>query len=102
MLRLLIMTTFSLPELKLFIGRLPKQANEENITEYFSKFGEIVSVNLKRDFKSGRSRGFAFIVFKDDVIINPILGYHQILGKKVAVDIAVKEYDKVCNFLLYS
>ena len=86
---------FHFTELKLFIGGLPKQANEKDITYYFSKFGEIVSVNLKRDFKSGRSRGFAFIVFKDDVVINPILGYHEFLGKKIAVNFAEKEYEKV-------
>ena len=84
-------------ELKLFIGGLPREANEKDITEYFSKFGEVVSVNLKRDLKSGRSRGFAFIVFQTDVIINPILGnHHMICGKRVAVDLAQKEYQKVC------
>ena len=49
---------------KLFAGGLAQEATEKDINEYFSKFGEVVSVNLKMDQMTGRSRGFAFVVFK--------------------------------------
>ena len=33
--------------------------------EYFEKFGEIEHVKLKMDPMTGRSRGFAFLLYKD-------------------------------------
>ena len=48
------------------------QATEKDITEYFGKFGEVTSVNLKMDQMTGRSRGFAFVVFVEiDTLIMP-------------------------------
>lgn len=41
---------------KLFVGGLPQEAAEADINEYFSKFGEVSSVNLKMDQMTGRSR----------------------------------------------
>ena len=49
-------------ERKLFVGGLPQDAKDGEITEYFGQFGEIDSVNLKTDPSTGRSRGFAFVV----------------------------------------
>ena len=52
-------------ERKLFVGGLPQEAKDTDIKEYFETFGEIDSVNLKTDPNTGRSRGFAFVVFKE-------------------------------------
>lgn len=35
----------------------------EELREHFSKYGDIESINVKTDPNTGRSRGFAFIVF---------------------------------------
>lgn len=51
-------------ERKLFVGALPQEAKDSDIKEYFEAYGEIESINLKMDPVTGRSRGFAFIVFK--------------------------------------
>ena len=51
-------------ERKLFVGALPQEAKDSDIKEYFEAYGEIDSINLKMDPVTGRSRGFAFIVFK--------------------------------------
>lgn len=37
--------------------------SSEELREYFSKHGDIESINVKTDPNTGRSRGFAFIVF---------------------------------------
>ena len=50
---------------KLFVGALPQEAKDTDIKEYFGTYGEIENINLKMDPMTGRSRGFAFIVFKD-------------------------------------
>ena len=51
-------------ERKLFVGGLPQDAKDPEIREYFSKYGEIDVITLKTDQNTGRSRGFAFVVFK--------------------------------------
>jgi len=52
-------------ERKLFIGGLSWETKEPQLLEYFTQFGEVESVNLKLDPITGRSRCFAFLVFKD-------------------------------------
>merc|ERR1712192_217384 len=50
---------------KLFVGGLAQDAKDTDIKEYFGKYGAIEHINLKHDPMTGRSRGFAFIVFKE-------------------------------------
>ena len=50
---------------KLFLGGLSWETKEPQLKEYFEKFGEIESINLKLDPVTGRSRCFAFLVFKE-------------------------------------
>ena len=49
---------------KLFVGALPQEAKDSDIKEYFETYGEIDNVTLKMDAMTGRSRGFAFVIFK--------------------------------------
>ena len=57
---------------KLFVGGLAQEARETEIKEYFSTFGEIDMITLKTDPQTGRSRGFAFLVFKDPSSLSAI------------------------------
>ena len=50
---------------KLFVGGLSQDTTEAELTEYFSKYGEVEAVNLKKDNVTQKSRGFGFITFKD-------------------------------------
>ena len=52
-------------ERKLFLGGLSWESKVPQLKEYFEKFGEIESINLKLDPVTGRSRCFAFLVFKE-------------------------------------
>lgn len=69
---------------KLFIGGLPQECTQDDLKEYFGSFGEMERVQLKMDPSTGRSRGFAFIVFKDVNSLETTLGQeHTVKGKKV-------------------
>jgi RNA recognition motif-containing protein len=48
---------------KIFVGGIPYDVDDEYLKQHFSKFGEVVSANVKFDRTSGRSRGFAFVEF---------------------------------------
>lgn len=49
----------------IFIGGLSFDLSEGDILAVFSQYGEIVNINLVRDRKTGKSRGFAFLCYKD-------------------------------------
>ncbi|XP_021947283.1 RNA-binding protein squid isoform X2 [Folsomia candida] len=70
---------------KLFIGGLSWETTEKDLREYFAKFGTIESLTLKMDPATGRSRGFAFIVFSETATLDKVIeaGEHVINGKKV-------------------
>ncbi len=45
----------------LFIGNLPTDLSEEDLTELFAQYGTVRKVELPRDIFSGRNKGFGFI-----------------------------------------
>lgn len=46
---------------KLYVGNLNFDANETQVRELFSSFGDVEDVKIVMDRFSGRSRGFAFV-----------------------------------------
>jgi RNA recognition motif-containing protein len=48
-------------EVNLFIGNLPHTITHEELTSLFAGAGEVVWVDIMRDPKDGRSRGFAYV-----------------------------------------
>ena len=60
---------------KLFVGGLSWETKEPQLKEYFERFGDIESVNLKVDPVTGRSRCFAFLVFKDAESVDKVGNY---------------------------
>jgi|ERR1712133_29775 len=70
---------------KLFIGGLSWDTYENDLKDYFSKYGTVENVNLKKDAYTQKSRGFAFVLFKDTETLDKILDGtpHTIKGKKV-------------------
>ena len=49
---------------EIFTGGLPQDVSEDDLLEYFGKFGDIESVMLKTHLMTGRSRGYAFLLYK--------------------------------------
>ena len=74
-------------ERKLFVGGLAQEVNEEDLKEYFEKYGEVSQIDLKRNSPNGRSRGFAFVVLKDVETLNKALAQsHKIKGKDAIIE----------------
>jgi RNA recognition motif-containing protein len=67
------------------IFNILQDAKHTDLKEYFGAFGVIKSINLKMDHATGRSRGFAFIMFKDVAGVEAALALttHVIKGKMV-------------------
>jgi len=82
---------------KLFVGGLPQDAKQEDISVHFQTFGEIDNINLKTDPATGRSRGFAFVVFKTVEGLKDAVeaAEHTVKGKKVAVKKAQAKQGKI-------
>ncbi|KAM6143301.1 RNA-binding motif protein, X-linked 2 [Erethizon dorsatum] len=49
----------------IFLGGLPYELTEGDIICVFSQYGEIININLVRDKKTGKSKGFCFLCYED-------------------------------------
>lgn len=60
-------STANLPSepVKLFVGGINESFKEEEIRDYFAKFGEVKEVVVVKDKASGNVRGFGFVEFAD-------------------------------------
>ena len=50
---------------KLYVGNLPFKTTEDEVTEFFKKFGDVTSVVLIKDRETGKPRGFGFVEMND-------------------------------------
>ncbi len=48
---------------QVYVGNLHYRANEYELKDFFSRFGEVVTVRIVKDRQTRRSKGFAFITF---------------------------------------
>jgi len=72
-------------ERKLFLGGLSWDTEEQDILNYFSKFGHVTNVSIKYDTITGKPRGFGFITFESVSPIEAVLagGPHMIRNRAV-------------------
>ncbi|WP_264769659.1 RNA-binding protein [Coxiella burnetii] len=48
---------------QIYVGNLPYHVVENDLHQYFSRFGTIESVKIVRNFRTGRSKGYAFVTY---------------------------------------
>ena len=49
----------------IYVGRLPKGFEEKELKKYFQQFGDITRLRLSRNKKTGQSKHYGFIEFKE-------------------------------------
>lgn len=50
----------------LFVGNLSYDTTDDSLKAFFEQIGEVVSARVITDRDSGRSKGFAFVEYKND------------------------------------
>ncbi|XP_033754226.1 TAR DNA-binding protein 43-like [Pecten maximus] len=72
----------------LIVLGLPWKTNEKELREYFSKYGDLLLVQVKRDPKTQYSKGFGFIRFAEyDCQVKCLADRHHIDGRRCDVTI---------------
>ncbi len=51
--------------MNIYVGNLPYNTEKEDLENVFAKFGEIESIDIIVDRRSGRSRGYGFVSMLD-------------------------------------
>lgn len=52
--------------MNMYVGNLAFTVTEQDLTEMFSAFGKVESVNIVKDRFSGQSKGFGFVDMPDN------------------------------------
>ncbi|KAI0656312.1 hypothetical protein C8Q70DRAFT_1046931 [Cubamyces menziesii] len=65
----------------MFVGGLSWDTTDEGLRKYFSEFGEVEDCTILRD-QDGRSRGFAFLTFKEPASVNAVMCREHVLDGK--------------------
>ncbi len=52
--------------MRLYVGGLPYQTNEQDLIDLFAQFGQVISATVITDRDTGRSKGFGFVELGSD------------------------------------
>jgi cold-inducible RNA-binding protein len=52
--------------MRIYVGGLPYQTDDSQLTQIFAAYGEVASAKVITDRDSGRSKGFGFVEMNDD------------------------------------
>ncbi len=83
--------------MKIFVGNLSHEVNEQELTALFSEHGSVSNVRIVRDMSNQMSRGFGFVEMVRKVEAKKALktlNDFELKGKKMSVNEAKQERDK--------
>ncbi|MCB1327760.1 MAG: RNA-binding protein [Spirochaetales bacterium] len=75
--------------MKLYVGNLSFDADQDSITDLFSAHGEVTSVNIITDRDTGRARGFGFVEMpnkKEAIAAMNALADTEVNGRPIVVN----------------
>lgn len=79
---------------RIFVGNLNKTTSAVDLVIYFSRFGPVKDATVMANTKTGKSRGFGFVTFKDIKTSDLVMSqYHSLMGKDLAIQKALGEED---------
>jgi len=86
--------------MNIYIGNLPRETNESEISELFSQFGEVTSVRLIKDRFTDQPKGFGFLEMEQSSALKAIndLNDTELKGRKIVVNEARPKEDRERNF----
>ncbi|KAI4340009.1 hypothetical protein MLD38_024889 [Melastoma candidum] len=73
---------------KIFVGGIPSSVTEDELKDFFSKYGKVVEHEIIRDRMTNRSRGFGFVIFDSEEVVDEILfegNMIDLAGSKVEI-----------------
>ncbi|KQJ98782.1 heterogeneous nuclear ribonucleoprotein A0 isoform X2 [Brachypodium distachyon] len=73
---------------KIFVGGLPSTLTEDDFKDFFEKYGTVVDHQIMRDHQTRRSRGFGFVVFCSEQVVDDLLANGNMIdlaGSKVEI-----------------
>lgn len=62
---------------KIFVGGLPLSIDSKALKTYFENFGKVSEANVVMHHLTMKSRGFAFVVFEDERVVDEVLSRHD-------------------------
>ncbi len=84
-----LLLEFTCMPTKLFVGGIPFRTSDEELRQYFSPAGEVVSVFIPMDRETNRPRGFAFVEMTDDAAADKAISMFDgadMGGRKIVVN----------------
>ena len=75
--------------MSIFVGNLPFRAEQEDVAELFTPFGEITNCFLPLERDTGRKRGFAFVELADEDSESRAIDAHQgaeLMGRPLRIN----------------
>eukprot|EP00930_Biecheleria_cincta_P024349 TRINITY_DN1743_c0_g1_i2.p1 TRINITY_DN1743_c0_g1~~TRINITY_DN1743_c0_g1_i2.p1 ORF type:complete len:466 (-),score=88.14 TRINITY_DN1743_c0_g1_i2:239-1636(-) len=71
---------------KYFVPKLPTSVTDEELGDYFSRFGQVVEAGVAVDKESGQSRGFGYFTMADASSQEDLFATdHEIAGQPISV-----------------
>jgi RNA recognition motif-containing protein len=70
---------------KLFLGGLSYDTTDDDLHDFFGKYGSLVEATVKTDPSTGRSKGFGFVVYSDSASVDKVLalGSVKLQGRSI-------------------
>jgi len=71
----------------LFVGNLPWELSDSELTDFFGQYGNVTSVKIMKDNQTGRPRGFGFVTLsgKPDQAVADLDG-KELKGRNIRVN----------------
>lgn len=72
---------------KVFVGGISQNTLAEDLKRYFARFGPLLETRILYDGKTGKSRGFGFVLYKSAASVDALFSIpeHKIKGKIVEI-----------------